>query len=492
MDIAAAEHPQERYDDNFLAEKMAEFYGDPLGFVYFVFPWGQPGTRLADEEGPDEWQTKLLTRLGEEIRNGFPDNEAIQMAVASGHGIGKTAMTSWIILWFISTRPNPQIVVTANTRNQLTTKTWRELAKWKEMAIHGHWFDYTATQIKMRSDPETWFGTAVPWNAAHAGAFAGTHEEHVLMLFDEASEIDDIIWETAEGAMTTPGAMWLCFGNPTKNTGRFRECWTKFAKRWITMRVDSRTAKMADRRQLDKWIEDYGEDSDFVRVRVLGRFPAAGPKQLIPSDVAEAAQMRDIKDETIPGALPKLMGVDIGSYGDAETVICMRKGPKLKPEMPHFREADPVKIAGYIGQYINEWEPDVIFIDAVGYGHGVYLLLLQRGYNIIPAYAGERKEVIDKRVFYNPRIEWWYRMREWLAHADIPAEKQLFADLIGPEYAYDNSNLMRLESKDDMRKRGIASPDFADALALTFAQVSPVKQNLSWAGESDMYEPEVE
>jgi hypothetical protein len=200
----------------------------PLRFVMLVFPWGEPGP-LENYDGPDLWQTQTLLRIEQAIREGLPlGSPSIRLAIASGHGIGKTALVAWLILWFISTRPRPQIVVTANTKNQLTTKTWRELAKWKEMAAHGHWFEHTGTQLKLKAREATWFATAVPWSAANASAFAGTHEEHVLMIFDEASEIDRIIWETAEGAMTTPGAMWFCFGNPTVNTGRFRECWTRF------------------------------------------------------------------------------------------------------------------------------------------------------------------------------------------------------------------------------------------------------------------------
>jgi len=499
IDVFADDHIPETDAELQLAEAIAEYYDDPLGFVEFAFPWGEEGTFLEEyPDGPDKWQREFLTLLGELIQkdwNETPEGEkviekAIRMAVASGHGIGKTAMTSWIILWFISTRPNPQIVVTANTKNQLTTKTWRELAKWHGCCICGHWFNYTATQLKHKQRPDTWFATAVPWSAANSSAFAGTHEAHVLMLFDEASEIDASIWETAEGAMTTPGAMWLCFGNPTSNTGRFRQCWTLLRKRWHTFRVDSREAKMADNEQLRQWIEDWGIDSDFVRVRILGKFPKSGSKQLIPNDRVEDAQEREIEDKTIPANLPKLMGIDVGSYGDAQTVALIRQGPKVFNDIRRWREADVNKLSGYLAEFINEANPDCIFIDANGYGHAVFLQLVQLGFNVTPVYAGDRKAVLDTKTFYNPRMEMWWRMREWLKSADIPQDNELFEDLIGPEYGYDNNMIMRLERKEEMAKRGLPSPDAADALGFTFAQPVPIKEDQSIYESIENLEPE--
>jgi hypothetical protein len=240
------------------------------------------------------WQEELLEYLGQCIRDGHggEDAVAVLLAVASGHGIGKSALVAWIILWFISTRENPQIVVTAGTQEQLRSKTWRELAKWHKLAINRDWFKWTATRLYNVEAPEQWFASAIPWSANNPESFAGTHEKHVLVIFDEASQIDNIIWETTEGAMTTPGAVWIAFGNPTRNTGRFAECWGRFKHRWKQWQVDSRTAKKANRAQLDQWVQDYGEDSDFVRVRVRGMFPRAGSVQFIPNDLVRNAMQR--------------------------------------------------------------------------------------------------------------------------------------------------------------------------------------------------------
>ena len=263
-----------------LIEDIAAFYNDPEGFVRYVFPWGQAGTPLANETGPDTWQCDVMGEIRSALLAGDSADKAlqtaIQIAVSSGHGIGKTGFVAWIILWFMSTREFPQVVVTANTKTQLTTKTWRELSKWHKLAINRDWFDWTATKFAHVLYPEVWFAAAIPWTEHNSEAFAGTHEKHVLVVFDEASAIADKIWEVTEGAMTTPGAMWLAFGNPTQTTGRFAQCFGKFKHRWATRQIDSRTAKMANKAQIQKWIDDYGEDHDFVRVRVRGVFPRAG------------------------------------------------------------------------------------------------------------------------------------------------------------------------------------------------------------------------
>ncbi len=489
---AAKYHGNKRLEAEFV-----KCFASPLRFVLLVFPWGEPGGPLEDFDGPDTWQTQTLLKIEAAILAGLPlDSPAIRLAISSGHGIGKTALVSWLILWFISTRPRPQIVVTANTQTQLTTKTWRELAKWQEMAVHGHWFEYTATQLKLKDRRTTWYATAVPWSANNAGAFAGTHEDHVLILFDEAAEIDSIIWETATGAMTTAGAMWFAFGNPTDNTGRFRQCWTKFRKRWLTRNIDARTAMMANKKELEEWIEDYGIDSDFVKVRILGQFPSAGTKQFIASNVVEIAQARSKPDHKqyvnprqVPAKIPKIMGVDVGSYGSARTVIAMRHGPHCLPKFHNFRDASHPVIAGHIAKLINEWSPDIVFIDATGYGHGVFLLLQQMGFDeVVAIYWGDRTMTMEPLIYYNPRVEIWQRMAQWLITGSIPYDSELFEDLIGPYLLYDIGMRMRLEPKELMEKRGLPSPDFGDALAFTFAQPVPVKRDASM--DETMTEPE--
>ena len=211
-----------------LLEWLGGVSKDPLAFVMGAFPWGEKDTRLEKfPDGPEPWQREILKL----IKDGLVDvNKAIQLAVASGHGIGKTALVSWIILWAISTKPDSRGVVTANTETQLKTKTWAELGKWFHMFIAKDFFSLTATALfaKDSAHERTWRIDMVPWSERNTEAFAGLHnkERRILVVFDEASAIPDVIWETTEGALTDANTeiIWCVFGNPTRNTGRFREC----------------------------------------------------------------------------------------------------------------------------------------------------------------------------------------------------------------------------------------------------------------------------
>lgn len=461
-------------DDLKLAEDLSRFYYDPLGFVLYVFPWGKKGTRLSDESGPDTWQIELMDRLGEELRAGIGVQDALPnlFAVSSGHGIGKTALICWIIMWFISTRDFPQIVVTAGKKDQLTSKTWRELAKWTKLSINGHWFVWTSTKLEHALYPDTWYAHAIPWSKNAPENFAGTHEKHVLVVFDEASAIHDVIWEVTDGAMTTPGAMWIAFGNPTKNSGRFFECFNQYRKIWRTMKVDSRTAKMANRRLLDMWVEMYGEDSDFVRVRIRGEFPRAGDLQFISIEDVDAAMARKA-----PGQenYAKIIGVDVARHGGDQSVVCIRQG-RARPRFYKFRIPDTMKLASKVAEIIDKESPDQVFVDATGIGWGVVDRLVQLNYTkVIGVQVAEKAD--NGELYKDRRSELWGKMRDWIQDGGtLPADAELKTDLISIEFGYDPSNRWVLESKADMKARGLDSPDTADSLALTFnAPVAPVK-----------------
>lgn len=449
------------------------FTYDPYGFVMFVYPWGKPGTPLEKYDKPDIWQKQVLDHIKESYEAGESIGAAtagaIRIAVASGHGIGKTALVAWIVHWFMSVFRDPQIVVTANTKTQLATKTWRELAKWHAMSIHEHWFDWAATTLKMKESPSTWVANAIPWSEHNSEAFAGTHDENVLVIFDEASAIADIIWQVTEGAMTTANCIWVAFGNPTKNTGAFAQCFKRFRHRWWNMRVDSRTAKMADQKLIAEWIEDYGLDSDFVRVRVLGKNPRAGDMQLIPVDIVEAAISRECE---VPKGTPRIMGVDVARYGSDMSVIARRHGRKLEP-LSKYRGLDTMELAAVVAHAIREERPDMVMVDGTGIGAGVIDRLRQLGHDVLEVHFGGKVEPGSETVLFNKRIEMWHRMSVWLKTGDIPRDPELYDDLISPEYYFDVKMRMRLESKDEMRKRGLASPDCADAVCLTFAYIAP-------------------
>ena len=452
---------------------VSNFVDDPLGFVYFVFPWGEGD--LAEHEGPDEWQKEVLEEIGLAIRSG--NTEAFQAAVASGHGIGKGALSAWIIFWAMATKPHLNGVVTANTKCQLETKTWRELAVWHKRSLIKDWFEWTATKFYHIGHPETWFTAAIPWSEKNPEAFASQHGEHVLIIYDEASAIPDIIWEVSEGAMTTPGAMRFAFGNPTRNTGKFRECFGKFKHRWLLWQIDSRDCRMTDKRKLDEWVDDYGEDSDFVKVRVRGEFPSASSMQFIPSDIIEAAQEREAKSYSHE---PLIIGVDVARFGDDQSVICFRRGrDAMTIPWRKYRGLDTMQLAARVAEVVAEFQPDAVFVDGGGVGGGVVDRLRQLAFNCVDVNFGAKA---DDARYLNKRAEMWGRMKEWLVGGSILKDRDLHDDLIGVEYGYTVTNQIQLEKKEDMKKRGLASSDCGDALAVTFAH--PVAPKGMSAGPS--------
>jgi hypothetical protein len=478
--------------DQWLWSAMAQFIYDPYGFVLFAYPWGQKGTFLENETGPDDWQTRELIKIGELLKKNaeLPPEErtAVRIAIATGHGVGKTAFIAWLNQWFMSTRPNPQIVVTANTKTQLETKTWRELAKWHQVSVNAHWFKRTATRFSLRGT-DTWFAAAIPWVKERSEAFAGTHEEYVLYLFDEASLIADEIWEVAEGAMTTPGAVWITCGNPTRAEGRFRECFKggKFAARWHTSHVDARTAKKANKTLISQWAEDYGEDSDFFKVRAMGVFPRSSVTQFISSELVIEASKRALPMH-VYNREARIMAIDVAREGDDRSCFAKRQGLVAFPPIYH-RVDDTMVLVRLAIQEIKSWQPDAVFVDIVGVGAGVYDRLRELKYRVIP--VNGKYTAADGDRYANLRAEMWWKMRDWLIHGGVlPDDQQLRDDLTAPEYGYDGKDRVQLEKKKDIKARVKFSPDGGDALAMTFAVPVPAKgshEGMPEAGSNKPY-----
>lgn len=450
-----------------MVDDIIKFYDDPYGYVMYAFPWGEPGSPLEKHDGPDTWQKEFLLKLGEEVklRDNDPDvTTAIRFATTSGHGVGKSALVAWLLLWFYSTRAHPQGITTANTQNQLLTKTWRELSYWHNLAINKDWFEWTATRFYFKEHPSTWFAAAIAWSEHRSEAFAGMHAENVIAIFDEASGIPNIIWEVIEGAMTTPGAMLFVFGNPTQNVGMFRECFRKFKHRWNTFKVDSRTAKMANLQQINQWKEDHGEDSDFFLVRVRGEFPEKSATQFIPSSIVDAAIAYEASNYF---SMPVIIGVDVARENDDKSVILVRQGRKIH-EIRKYLGLNGVQLTHKISDIKAQYPQSTIFMDAIAVGSSPLDHCRLLNIKVIPIMGSHGS---DNPLLQNKRVEMWFNMREWLSQgADIPNDPDLVQDLIGIHQFYDRkTDKLKLEAKEDMKSRQ-GSPDVADALALTFAQ----------------------
>lgn len=804
-----------------LRADIGRFSKNPLGFVKYSFPWGAAGGELEKFEGPDEWQKEILIDLGKGL---LTINDAIREAVASGHGIGKSALVSWIILWGMSTFEDCKIIVTANTEMQLKTKTWAELAKWYRLCITKHWFVFTATAL-YSSDvkhEKTWRCDMVPWSEHKTEAFAGMHNQgkRIVVIFDEAchddqtevltergwkffkdlsgqealltmdpasgiaeylrpsalhtshktgemikyrirgssflvtpnhrmlvtsqkgktsfrpagdlaqtknlevkiprsfkwlapdqthiripaltttrkvypelilntdafvellgwygseghlvyssglyrsvgftqkdtrhietlcnklgfnpkvykkcstpqvyihntqlaqwlsqfgvgckvkripgiirtlstrqiniflnayrdgdgykkslgrdifytssektaddlqelcflagqqssktkralagkdihfkshdavssvdgfvvsrtwsdtelhlktkhlervsydgmvycatlpkygvlftrrdgvcmwsgnSAIPDKIWEVTEGALTDSNTeiIWAVFGNPTRNTGRFHDCFGQFRHRWLHRHIDSRAVAITNKKQIQEWVEDFGEDSDFVRVRVRGVFPRTSDHQFISTAIVEAASHRKVVESQYTFAA-KILTLDNAWTGGDEIVMAVRQGLASRIVATFRKNDDDMYIAGQLARIEDEEQADAVFID-LGYGTGVYSAgkQMKRDWTLI-AFGGASSDP----GFVNKRAEMWNLMRKWMLEGGvIPNDPILCADLVGPE-AYvvatgPNAGKIYLESKKDMKDRGLPSPNRADAIALSFAL--PVK-----------------
>lgn len=458
---------------------LASVKNDPMAFVLGAFPWGEAGP-LAKFEGPEPWQCRLL----ESIRTGLlTPNQAVQIARASGHGIGKSALVAWITLWAFTTFPDTRGVVTANTETQLKTKTWAELGKWFNLFIGREHFQLTATALLSRdpSRERTWRIDQVPWSEKNPQAFAGLHNKgkRLLLIFDEASEIADTIWETAEGALTDSDTeiFWLVFGNPTRNTGRFRECFNPagLGRFWDSAQIDARevNANITNRSLHDRWIEAYGEDSDFVRVRVRGVFPRSGEMEFISAADVDAAMSREpVSSLTDPLAL----GIDVARYGANETVFWFRKGRDAATiPAQSYRGLNTVEVAAKVSSAFYSFHTDGIFIDGGGVGGGVVDNVRALQLYCWDVQFGGKDDVGGMPTgnpgerYANKRAAMWGALRSWLNHGTLPQDPDLKAQLLSPHYGLNARGEIQLESKEDMMRRGCASPDKADALALTFA-----------------------
>ena len=456
-------------------QNLEEMRHDPLGFVRWAFPWGEGP--LIGHDGPEDWQAAVLDQIGEQLQ---AKTGPVRIAVASGHGVGKSALVSWLLLWATATMPSTRGVVTANTETQLRTKTWAELGKWHGLVTINDFNELGATSLASRLPVPEGAGRIdmVPWNAANPEAFAGLHNKgsRLLLVFDEASAIADPIWETAEGALTDAGTeiVWLAFGNPTRTSGRFFECFNRFRTRWTGRRVDSREVSLTDKAQLARWVADYGEDSDFVRVRIKGQFPRAGTMQFIEPAVVDAAMARPT-DLAANRYTPLVMGVDVARFGDDRSAIVLRKGRDARSwPMEKHHGLDLMALASRVAERAAAERVRAVFVDETGVGAGVVDRLRQLGvpfvFGINFAGAPERWDAGGAKPLYaNKRAEMWGNLRDWLSDASLPNDPELRADLSAVEYGYNARGEIQLEKKEDMKKRGLASPDIGDALALTFA-----------------------
>lgn len=479
--------PSVRDPEQELVDYAAACEHDPQSWAAFAWDWGE-GV-LAGKQ-VRQWQRDVNDMIGAHLKDPGTRYHPLQIAIASGHGIGKSAQMGMLANWAMSCFSNCKIVVTANTGDQLTTKTCPEITKWFKSSITAHWFDYSTMSIKARDKKErdNWRIDFNTWSEHNTEAFAGLHNEGniILLLMDEASNIADVIWEVAEGALTDERTIiiWIAFGNPTRNTGRFRECFRRYRAYWKTRQIDSRTVEGTNKAFLQQMIEKYGEDSDTAKVRVRGMFPSSSSNQFIATDIVDRARQVHLRAAQYAFA-PKIIGVDPSWTGEDEFVIYFRQGLYSKLLATYEKNDNDVIMAQHILRFEQELEADAVFIDA-GSGTGLYSLGQTWDRNWRLVWFAEKSS--DPGCL-NKRMEIWKRGRQWLMDGGSidPDDEVLYQDLIGPELKPRDDGKLQLEGKQDMKKRGIPSPNRADALFLTFAQpvVAKITHPVANSAETD-------
>lgn len=410
---------------------------------------------------PDGWQLEALRALA---------RGHTRIAIRSGHGVGKTALAAWSMVWFANTRAPFKIAVTAPTAPQLFDALWPELVKWFNL-LPKDWrrlWDITSDHITLRGDQEC-FITARTSRSDTPEAMAGLHSQHVLLVADEASGIDEAVYEAAGGSMSSPGAITLLIGNPTRSTGFFWRCHMMERDRWFTMRVSSADSPRVSKSFVEELEHRYGLDSNAYRVRVFGEFPSADADTLISASLVDSAMLRDV---ALDLSFSEIWGCDIARFGNDASVLIKRRG-KVVTEMPRaWRQADTMQLAGAIK---SEWDsqvqkPSLICVDVIGIGAGVVDRLHEQDLPVLGVNVSESPSTTGR--FARLRDELWVRCKEWLETRSVrlPRHDQLRDDLAMPRYSFLSDGRLQVESKSQMRARRLPSCDYADALCMTFCE----------------------
>lgn len=447
--------------------------------------WDDPAAFSEDMLGfvPDTWQRNVMNDLSSDA----------WVAVRSGQGVGKTALEAAVVIWYLCTRPNPKVVCTAPTRQQLNDVLWAEIAKWIESSLIKKFLKWTKTKIYMIGHEERWFATAR--TATKPENMQGFHEDYMLFVCDEASGITDNIMEAILGTLSGDENKLLMCGNPTKTSGLFYDAFHKDRANYKIHKVSSYDSSRASKENIERLIKKYGKDSDVVRVRVFGEFPKSEPDVFIALEMAESATESVVK----PYSDTLHLGVDVARYGDDETVIAPRVGGKVF-ELRCFNKQGTTETTGQIIVAAREYHqlyPQIksvkVNIDDDGVGGGVTdqlkEVILEQNLpfyiQVEPIGNGRRAE--DDEHYENKGTEMWAAVRDRLHEnltnylngeeptIQLPNDEKLISQLTTRKYKMTSKGRIVLERKEDMKKRGLDSPDRADAVALAFAPEAAMK-----------------
>jgi len=437
--------------NNPLTEFVLRYRDDPVLFVTEVLG-----------ATPYDYQAEFLNAIATGER---------KMSVRSGHGTGKSTSASWAMLWYVLLRFPNKVVVTAPTSSQLFDALFAELKRWiNELPPHlQQLLNVKSDRVELTSAAAEAFISARTSRAETPEALAGVHSENVLLVVDEASGVPEKVFEAAAGSMSGHSATTILLSNPTRSSGTFYESQTRMSKSWWTRRWSCVDSPLVSEEFVDEMRERYGEDSNAFRIRVLGEFPLADDDTIIPFHLAESAIHRDI--ELTPDIKP-IWGLDVARFGTDKTALCKRYGSVVT----EIRAWQGLDLMQTVGRVMAEYEglspstrPSEILVDSIGVGGGVVDRLRELGAPVRGINVSEAPAM--GHTYMNLRSELWFKAKGWLEDRSckLPKDDQLLAELTAIRYSFTSSGKMKAESKDEMRKRGLKSPDLADALCLTMA-----------------------
>jgi hypothetical protein len=464
-----------------------ELANDPYKWVMAVFPWGEKGKPLARFKGPRKWQIAVLKRIAKHIWEGktFNLHRLLQLARVSGRGIGKSALVAWLVLWFLSTRIGATTIISANNEEQLRKTTFAEVMKWNTMALNSHWFEVvgiTVTPAKwlkeiverdLHKGTGAWGAFGKLWSEDNPDGYAGAHNyEGMMLIFDEASGIPDSIWSVGKGFFTEPtdNRFWFAFSQGRRNSGTFHGIFHGPQRKfWDSDSIDARKVEGTDPTVYEEIIEEHGDDSDEARVEVYGMFPKNDGSSFISLAMVDAAVGRVVPDDK---TAPIIIGVDPsgGEEGSDKFVLVVRQGRRIL-DIQRFDLEDSdigtMEGVGHVIMAINKYKPLFTVIDQGGLGLPIRDRLVEQKYKVRGVNFGWKS--LKPQRYKNKRAEMWGAMKKWVEGACLPDDKWLKAELVAPKTKPTSEGIIQLESKRDMKLRKVASPDTADALAVTFA-----------------------
>lgn len=429
--------------------------------------------------GPAEFAREVLGAVPTEqqMQAGRALVERRRVSIRSGHGTGKTTFEAWCVLWFLASYFPCKVPCTAPTAHQLEDVLWSEIAKWhRTMASRfpalSSEFTWTNGAYRMTSAPNESFAVARTSRKENPEALQGFHAEHILFLIDEASGVPDNIFEVAEGALSTAGAFVVMCANPTRQSGYFFDSHHKMRSEWAALHWNGEDSPNVSKQYVDSMAKKYGRQSPVFKVRVLGDFVDAADG-VIPLDLCEAAKLRDV---AVNEAAPIVWGLDVARFGDDSTAIAKRKGNHQLEPIREWWGKDTMQTAGLIKA---EWDstkegqrPKAINVDVIGIGAGVVDRLKELGLPVVGVNVAEAESVRDndELSFNRLRDELWWKGREWLEARDckLADDDETIGELTTPTYSYLSNGRIQVERKDDLKKRGVKSPNRADAWLLTF------------------------